>query len=63
MFGGMTLNAYVQPDADILVIDVAGGDPARPQGAVIRLLAHKLARWTFSRVFRMSASDPAAFCC
>jgi len=35
--GGMTLKAYVQPDSDLLVIDVAGADPAKPQTAILRL--------------------------
>jgi hypothetical protein len=35
--GGMRLKAYVQPDADLLVIDVAGADPAKTQTAVLHL--------------------------
>jgi hypothetical protein len=35
--GGITLKAYVQPDSDMLVIDVAGADPAKPQTAILQL--------------------------
>ncbi len=35
--GGMSLRAYVQPDADMLVIDVAGADPEELQTAVLHL--------------------------
>jgi alpha-L-fucosidase 2 len=35
--GGMSLRAYVQPDADMLVIDVTGADPAKAQTAVLHL--------------------------
>jgi hypothetical protein len=37
--GGMSLQAYVQPDADLLVIDVAGADPSKPQTAILTLWA------------------------
>jgi alpha-L-fucosidase 2 len=35
--GGMSLKAYVQPDADMLVIDVAGADPGKTQTARLQL--------------------------
>jgi alpha-L-fucosidase 2 len=35
--GGMRLKAYVQPDADMLVIEVTGADPGKVQAAVLHL--------------------------
>jgi hypothetical protein len=35
--GGISLKAYVQPGSDLLVIDVAGADPATPQTAILTL--------------------------
>lgn len=35
--GGMSLKAYVQPDSDLLVIDVAGADPDKLQKAILTL--------------------------
>jgi alpha-L-fucosidase 2 len=34
---GITVKAYVQPDPDVLVIDVTGADPAKVQTAQLRL--------------------------
>lgn len=35
--GGMTLIAYVQPDTDVLVVDVTGAKPNEPQTALLNL--------------------------
>jgi len=37
--GGMTATAYVEPDNDLLIVDVAGADPNNPQTAILRLWA------------------------
>jgi alpha-L-fucosidase 2 len=35
--GGMTATAYVQPGSDLLIIDVTGADPTKPQTAQLKL--------------------------
>ncbi|HEY1577466.1 MAG TPA: glycoside hydrolase [Terracidiphilus sp.] len=35
--GGMTLTAFVEPDHDVLVVDVTGADPEKEQTAELRL--------------------------
>ncbi len=35
--GGMSATAFVEPDTDALVVDVAGANPNRPQTAVLKL--------------------------
>jgi hypothetical protein len=37
--GGMTATAYVEPDRDVLVLDVTGADPNTSQTAILRLWA------------------------
>lgn len=37
--GGMTATAYVQPDTDVLIIDVRGADPSKAQTAQLKLWA------------------------
>lgn len=37
--GGMTVTAYVEPDTDTLIVDVAGADPHRMQTALLKLWA------------------------
>ena len=37
--GGMTVTAYVEPDNDVLIVDVTGADPAARQTAILRLWA------------------------
>ncbi len=37
--GGMTATAFVEPDTDVLVVDVTGANPDQPQTAVLRLWA------------------------
>jgi alpha-L-fucosidase 2 len=44
--GGLTATAYVQPDTDTLIIDVAGADPKREQSAELRLWAPRTPRAT-----------------
>ena len=41
--GGMTATAFVQPDRDVLVVDVTGADPAKQQTAVLKLWAPRSA--------------------
>jgi len=35
--GGMTATAYVQPQSDTLIVDVADADPSKPQTAILKL--------------------------
>jgi hypothetical protein len=37
--GGMTATAYVEPNHDVLIVDVTGADPITPQTAILRLWA------------------------
>jgi alpha-L-fucosidase 2 len=37
--GGMTVKAFVEPDMDTLIVDVAGANPNQPQTAVLKLWA------------------------
>jgi alpha-L-fucosidase 2 len=37
--GGMTATAYVEPDNDVLIVDVSGADPTAQQTAILRLWA------------------------
>jgi hypothetical protein len=37
--GGMTATAYVEPDKDVLIVDVTGADPSIQQTAILRLWA------------------------
>jgi hypothetical protein len=37
--GGMTVTAWVEPDSDVLIVDVAGADPNMPQTALLKLWA------------------------
>ena len=37
--GGMTATAFVEPDTDVLIVDVSGADPDKPQTAILRLWA------------------------
>ena len=37
--GGVSVKAFVRPDTDVLVVDVAGANPSQPQTAVLKLWA------------------------
>jgi len=37
--GGMTVTAFVEPDTDMLIVDVTGADPSQTQTALLRLWA------------------------
>ena len=41
--GGMSAKVFVQPGADVLIVDVAGAKPAEPQTVVLRLWAPRSA--------------------
>lgn len=37
--GGMTVTAFVEPNSDVLIVDVTGADPNAPQTALLKLWA------------------------